>query len=131
MTEPDPIRFARHGVILNTMHYDRCVAFYRDVLALPIMFAKGEKGDGLTCFALGDAYLMVEHGGVAVTAGKSVDLGAIKLRFNVHDVGAAAQRLQEAGVDVELFQYDWGTTAEFYDPDGNRCALRSEHDFLL
>ncbi|MES3676632.1 hypothetical protein QC589_11770 [Halomonas elongata] len=36
------MRLQRTGVILNTDNYDACVAFYRDVLALPVIFEKHE-----------------------------------------------------------------------------------------
>jgi hypothetical protein len=46
----------RTGIILYTIAYGACVAFYRDVLELEVMFST----EMLTCFSFGGAYLMVE-----------------------------------------------------------------------
>ena len=57
------------------------------------------------------------------------------MTLNVLVIGAgmggltAALALQKAGHQVEVIDRSWGTTAKFSDPDGNRCALRSQRDF--
>ena len=48
--------FQRTGLILFVHKYQECVSFYRDILLLPIMF----DNDALTCFKLGESYLLVE-----------------------------------------------------------------------
>jgi len=83
----------------------------------------------LTCFDLGGAYLMVETGGISSTETKSIDRCPTKLRFNVADVEGTAETLRRNGVAIEVRHHEWGTTAEFADPDGNRCALRSDDGF--
>jgi len=44
-------------------------------------------------------------------------------------VEGAASGLRANDVDIAARRHGWGTTAEFADPDGNRCALRSEQVF--
>ncbi len=86
------MRLQRTGVILNTENHEACVAFYRDVLALPVMFEKHEGDFRLTCLEFGGAYLMVETGGVARPEGKRIAENATKLRFNVADLEDASGR---------------------------------------
>lgn len=123
------VKFTRPGVIVFTEHYEACVAFYRDVLQLEIMHRIDRDGERLTTFAYGGAYLMIETGGVASEQAKSMAQNPTKLRFNVPDVKLAAAELAERGVHVEVLEHSWGDTAEFLDPDGNRCALRSDRGF--
>lgn len=124
-----PLGITRHGVILNTARHAECVAFYRDSLGLEILFARDSEDERLTCFDMGGAYLMVESGGVASDRPKTAETCPAKLRFNLTDVAAGAAHLRARGVTVEMRVHDWGTTAEFSDPDGNRCALRSDAGF--
>ncbi|QPC45115.1 VOC family protein [Kaustia mangrovi] len=119
------MHLAGTGVILNTERYADCVAFYRDVMGLAVLFADEE----LTCFEFGGAYLMVETGGLASRATKPVDRCPTKLRFNTRDLDADCRHLERHGVAVTRGDHAWGSTAEFSDPDGNRCALRSSDDF--
>jgi lactoylglutathione lyase len=102
-------------------HYAACVAFYGDVLALPIAYMQ----DTLTCFEFGSNYLMLEQGGVPSIAQKTREQNPTVLRFNVHNIRAAAQALQAQGVQVELMSFDWGDIAVFHDPDGNRSELKN------
>lgn len=117
------------GVILNTEKYRQCVEFYGEVLSLPILHKIDRPNEQLTCFDLGGVYLMVETGGKSHVGGKSIENCPTKFRFNVVDVERIAEDLRRKGVSIEVRNYDWGTTAEFADPDGNRCALRSDAGF--
>ncbi|MEL7166820.1 MAG: VOC family protein [Pseudomonadota bacterium] len=121
--------FTKAGIILFTEHYADCVAFYGSVLGLDRLHSIDRAGERLTTFALGDTYLMVETDGVASTGRKTVAQNPTKLRFNVPDVVAASDALRRKGVDVRVAKHSWGTTAEFADPDGNLCALRSDNGF--
>ena len=116
------MNIVRHGLILMTENYADCVAFYRGAVGLRV-------ANEIIVFDLGGAYLMVETGGHAQKDRKSAEANPTKFRFNVEDVEAADQELRDHGVAVEVMVYDWGTTAEFMDPNGNRCALRSETGF--
>ena len=121
--------FARLGIILLTHNYEACVAFYTETLGLPVMFRKDEPGSHLTCCEFGGAYLMIEIDGPEPAARKPVEQNPTKLRFNVADVEAAAQELESKGVEVKRAVLDWGTIADFVDPDGNLCSLRDEATF--
>ena len=123
------MQFDKAGIILLTECYEDCVAFYRDVLGLALLFRLDRVGSILSCFDLGGAYLMVEPGRPGSGRSGGAARSPIKLRFNVEDVAASASELKAKGVEVALNQHDWGTTAEFADPDGNRCALRSVQGF--
>ena len=113
-----------HGIILGTERYDACLAFYRDVLELPVWFEK----DGLCCLHFGDGYLMIETGGHAHDGRKSNAENPTMLRFNVKDVDAAANLLEARGIPVQRKSFDWGQVATFTDPDGNACELKDAED---
>lgn len=112
------------GLILGTERFDDCVAFYRDILGLPVWFEK----DGLVCLRFGSGYLMIETGGHAVEGRKSNRMNPTMLRFNVADVRACAETLRTQGVAVEVTQYEWGLVGTFLDPDGNVCELKDAGD---
>lgn len=119
----------RTGVILNTENFDACVAFYRDLFCLPVMFEKQEGDFRLTCLDFGGAYLMIETGGNACPEGKSVAGNATKLRFNVRDLGAALAAVTAYGLEATIEDHPWGSTINITDPDGNRVGIRDEQTF--
>ena len=121
--------FTQAGIILRTENYEDCVAFYRDLLCLPVLFQLDRPGSILTSFDLGGTYLMVEPGGPTPSHRKSLDQSSVTLRFNVADLEKTATALEAFGVIVNRRQFDWGTVGDFVDPDGNRCQLRSEKGF--
>lgn len=111
---------ARVGLIVFTEHYEECVAFYERVLGLSVWFCKPE----LTCFRFGEAYLMVERGGVAGPAEKSRAMSPLVLRLNVVDIEAACATLRERGVNsATVTRFPWGDIVHFLDPDGNSIQL--------
>jgi lactoylglutathione lyase len=120
------MHFSKAGIILLTDRYADCVAFYGEALKLPLMFKLDRADSTLACFDMGGAYLMVEPG---LPEAGGDGHSPVKLRFNVGDVEAAAEALRKQGIETAVQRHDWGTTAEFADPDGNRCALRSEQGF--
>jgi lactoylglutathione lyase len=113
-----------HGIILGTERFEACVAFYRDILELPIWYEK----PSLVCFRFGDGYLMVETGGVARVGRKSPSENPTMLRFNVDDVVAASNALRQRGIEVDVEQHSWGTVGTFLDPDGNLCEFKDAGD---
>lgn len=123
------VRTTRSGIILLTENYRACVTFYRDTLGLPVLFALDRPGSVLTGFDLGGAYLMVEDGGHARPGGKTGSEAPVKLRFNVEDLDQAAADLEARGVGLVRRDHDWGSVADFHDPDGNPCQLREERGF--
>jgi len=120
------MNLSRTGIILNTENFEACVAFYRDLFRLPILFQR----EGLTCFDYMGSYLMIETAGTARPAGKSIAECPGKLRFNVPDIEAALQAVRAHGIDAHIERHDWGTTINIHDPDGNRIGIRDEALFL-
>jgi lactoylglutathione lyase len=112
--------FERTGIILFVEHYERCAAFYREVLELPVE----EEKPSLVRFKFGGAYLMVERGGVARVEGKSRAESPVTLRFNVADIDVAVSWLRTRGVAAQVHRWEWGITANFLDPDGNHVEIR-------
>lgn len=123
------MKLAKAGIILNTQKYRQCVDFYGNILGLKVLFEIDRQNEQLTTFALGDLYLMVEPDGHSHAGTKPIGKCPTKLRFNVTDVQNECDTLRAKGIHVEIAHHAWGTTAEFCDPDGNRCALRSTVGF--
>ncbi|WP_017219636.1 VOC family protein [Moritella dasanensis] len=119
----------RHGIILNVEHFDECVAFYRDLFGLPVLFSKIEGDFKLTCLEYGATYLMIETEGVSNTAGKSISENATKLRFNVADIQSALHAVRDYGIDAQIVENAWGVVINITDPDGNRVGIRDELGF--
>jgi len=123
------IAVERGGVILHTERYRECVAFYRDVIGLPVEFTKEAPDDPLTCLTLGQAYLTIETGGVARDAAKTRRENPVTIRLNVHDVEAAARYLRSHRIVVSVATYPSGVIGRFSGPDGNPCQLRDQGRF--
>ncbi len=123
------MNFTMAGIILFTQNYEDCVEFYGSTLGLEILHKIDRPGERLTTFLLGDTYLMIETGGVASSHRKTTRQNPTKIRFNVPNVLATSATLRQRGVDVRTLEHSWGMTAEFADPDGNLCALRSDAGF--
>ena len=123
------MRYTRNGFVLPVADYAACVAFYRDVLDLPVLFAHDRADSVLTGFDLAGAYLLVEPDGIAKTPETFPDDAQVRLRFNVADLDAAIAELRDKGVAVERLDHSWGSVGLFRDPDGNLCQLRGEAGF--
>lgn len=119
------MKFDRTGIILYTLAYKKCVAFYKNTLELNILFEE----ENLTCFEFGNAYLMVELDDEY--NGTQTEAERIKtcLRMNVQNVKSLAEKLIAKNVIVDYQENPWGTVAKFFDPDGNLCALRDSEKF--
>lgn len=119
------MKLDRTGIILYTINYEACVDFYQNKLQLDIMFTT----DSLTCFAFGDAYLMVELDDEALNTAAVDSRIKTCLRMNVPEVKLLADKLSAQGIDVDYQEHAWGTVAKFYDPDGNLCAFKDSEKF--
>jgi lactoylglutathione lyase len=107
----EPLVRALNVVYLYVSDMDRSLAFYRDLLGIPL---EGD-GDwqeaslGRTRFALHRS-----HEGVG-----RLSSGTIHVDFEARHLAAATERLRAAGVEVkETVREDWGSAAEVTDPDG-------------
>ncbi|WP_404465957.1 VOC family protein [Vreelandella aquamarina] len=124
------VKTARYGIILNTENYIECVAFYRDLFGLPLLFERDEDGFKLTCLEYGDGYLMVEQGGKAKQGEKTPEESSFKLRFNVDDLEAALAQVHAWSIQATITENPWGRTINLSDPDGNRVGIRDEAGFI-
>jgi len=105
--------------------FDRGVAFYRDVLGLPFLFAAPPQ---MAFFACGAVRLLV---GV-LPQGQKAQRGSA-IYFRVKDIAAVFSSLSAQGVQFLARPHVVNRTpkselwlAEFTDPDGNQLALMSE-----
>jgi len=114
----------KHGIILNVEKYDECVSFYRDLFGLPVLHTKQDGDFRLTSLGIGDAYLLIETGGVTYESEKPISQNPTKLRFNVSDLSSALEKAKEHFGDACINEYDWGSTINIIDPDGNRVGIR-------
>jgi len=119
------MEFDRTGIILYTIEYRKCVAFYEHMLGLNKMF----ESENLTCFEFGQSYLMVELDDEY--SGQKIESERTKtcLRMNVPNVRLLAEELTAKNVDVDYQEHSWGTIAKFFDPDGNLCAFKDSKKF--
>ena len=108
------------GVIIWTDRLDRLVAFYRDVLQLPVHSVR----PSFVAFAFGDFRLSIGlHDGVH---GEANDPYRIMVNFNVTDIAATYTALRERGVEFirPPALEEWGGwVATLKDPDGNILQL--------
>ncbi len=119
------MEFDRTGVILYTIEYKNCVEFYEKILELPKMF----EAQNLTCFKFGNSYLMVELDDEYDGSQSKSNRIKYCLRMNVPNVRTLVTRLSEKNVKVDYQEHSWGTVANFFDPDGNLCALKDRGKF--
>ena len=125
------ITHSKTGIILVVKNYEACVAFYRELFGLKVLHEKSHGGFRLTCLEFGSGYLMIESEPpypVAVPE-KTIDQNPTKLRFNVPDVDAALKAVHEFGLEAEIDRFDWGSTINLTDPDGNWVGIRDERGF--
>ncbi|MEO6902019.1 MAG: VOC family protein [Bacteroidia bacterium] len=117
--------FDRTGIILYSAEYKKCVSFYEDILELNKMF----ENDKLTCFEFGQSYLMVELDDAYNEQIIELERTKICLRMNVPNVKILANKLISKNIEVDYQEHSWGTTAKFFDPDGNLCAFKDSEKF--
>ena len=105
--------------------FERGVAFYRDVLGLPLLFSAPPQ---MAFFRCGTVRLLV---GVT-PGGQPVQRGS-QIYFGVQDIHAVHASLSERGVEFKVAPHVVSRSAqgeiwlaEFVDPDGNQLAVMSE-----
>jgi len=112
-------------LLIPVDEFDRGIAFYRDTLGIPFLFAAPPQ---MALFNCGGIRLLV---GV-MPAGQKAQRGAT-IYFQVEDIRAVFSSLEEKGVTFTAQPHVVNRTpkselwlAEFTDPDGNQLALMSE-----
>ena len=107
-------------VFVYVKDIDRSVAFYRDVLGIPL---ERDEHDG-------DWYEHRFPSGVrfgmhtAHEGAMPQPPGSVIVDFVIDDVGEALRRLEQAGVAIRsVMREGWGSTIEVADPDGHRIQL--------
>ena len=115
-TTAKPLVRSLSVVYLYVSDLERSLAFYRDLLGIPL---DGDEDwqearlDG-TRFALHRT-----HEGIG-----SLSSGTVHVGLEVADFDAAVERLRDAGVSVEETMRDeWGTSGRIDDPDGYHVYL--------
>lgn len=105
--------------------FERGIAFYRDTLGIPLLFAAPPQ---MAFFQCGTVRLLV---GV-LPAGQKAQRGSA-IYFRVEDIHSVHQTLKDRGVHFVAEPHAVNRTnkselwlAEFTDPDGNQLALLSE-----
>jgi methylmalonyl-CoA/ethylmalonyl-CoA epimerase len=111
--------------LIPVENFDRGVAFYRDVLGLPLLFTAPPQMAFFNCNGI---RLLV---GV-LPPGQAAQRGSA-IYFQVPDIGAVFSTLEEQGVPFKAKPHVVHRTptaelwlVEFADPDGNQLALMSE-----
>jgi lactoylglutathione lyase len=115
-TATEPLVSAVSVVYLYVSEMDRSLAFYRDLLGIPLAGDSDwqEASLGGTRFALHKS-----HEGIGRHSS-----GTIHVSLGVADFDAAVERLREAGVEVqETMRDEWGTAGRIVDPDGYSIYL--------
>src|SRR5262245_36071981 len=112
-------------LLIPVADFERGVAFYRDVLGLPLLFAAPPQ---MAFFMCGTVRLLV---GV-LPPGQKAQRGSA-IYFRVNDINAVFSSLSSSGVRFVASPHIVNRTpkaelwlAEFTDPDGNQLALMSE-----
>jgi methylmalonyl-CoA/ethylmalonyl-CoA epimerase len=112
-------------LLIPVDEFERGVAFYRDVLGLPFLFAAPPQ---MAFFACGPARILV---GV-LPAGQKAQRGSA-IYFGVKDISGVFSSLRDNGVKFTASPHIVHRTpkselwlAEFTDPDGNPLALMTE-----
>jgi predicted enzyme related to lactoylglutathione lyase len=112
-------------LMLPVADFEKGVAFYRDVLGLPLLFAAPPQ---MAFFQCGDVRLLVG----ALPPGEPAQRGSA-IYFRVADIQDVHATLAARGVEFRATPHAVHRTAaselwlaEFRDPDGNQLALMSE-----
>ena len=104
-----------HMAIVFVGDMDRCVAFYRDVVGLPLRFASPEWSEFAT-----DGATLALHAAADGERGDAGAAGTCRPGFTVDDVDAFHARMVEHGVTCLLEPRDLHGVrlATYADPDG-------------
>lgn len=120
MSEMTPLAKDLAVVFVYVKDIERSVAFYRDVLGIPLERDEHDADWYEHRFPSGVRFGMhIAHEGAMPQPP-----GSVVVDFAIDDVEAALARLERAGVAVRsVMRESWGTTVEVADPDGHRIQL--------
>jgi len=120
------ITSTRTGLILYVKKYKECVRFYKETLALSILF----QNEMLTCFDFYGTYLMIEiEDREEYLTQNAMNKNYSCLRIHVDNVEDAVHMMKAKGIEVNYQKHDWGEVAKFFDPEGNMIAFKDEPKF--
>jgi pimeloyl-ACP methyl ester carboxylesterase/catechol 2,3-dioxygenase-like lactoylglutathione lyase family enzyme len=125
VVRPEGLRFLS-GIIIVSAEPERLVAFYRDILGVPLVEeSHGDTERHWGC-ELGDVHFAIHP--EADYPGESTDTGAVKLAFMVFDLDGLVAWLGKHGVELDYPPTEFGTQSRITavrDPDGNLVELTS------
>lgn len=113
-------------VVLRVRDLARSVAFYRDVLGVPVGPGDDAETPHFEAFwgewepGRADMLMLLMY-----SASGEDDLTRTEIGFNVGDLGSVHRAVEGAGYDVVSAptQKPWGLQATYRDPDGNRVSV--------
>lgn len=109
----------RNNTILYCQQWDATACFYRDRLGLPVTFAN----DWFVEFRLMDGAFLSIANAARATIQPAHGRG-ITLSWQVEDIEAAHEQLQNGGIEVTPIKVKWGARVlYFHDPEGHRIEL--------
>jgi catechol 2,3-dioxygenase-like lactoylglutathione lyase family enzyme len=121
---PEDIRFIS-GILLVSSQPERLVAFYRDVLGVPLVAEIHADSEPHWGCELGDVHFAI-HPAADYPDDPAGGPGPVKLAFMVFDLTAMAAWLGERGIPLCYPPMDLGsesTITAIRDPDGNLVEL--------
>jgi catechol 2,3-dioxygenase-like lactoylglutathione lyase family enzyme len=113
-----------YAVRVFTSHWDEALAFYRDVLAFPLVFS--DPAMGWAQFDLGTASIGVERCDPADEESVGLVGRFTGISIEVEDIHEVHEQLAAQGVEfvsAPTAQPWGGILADFRDPDGNVLTL--------
>jgi lactoylglutathione lyase len=114
-----PLVTGVNAIYLYVADLDRSIAFYRDVLGIPLQRHPQDPGWAEATFPTGVRFALHTARPESVKGS-----GSVNIDLEVDDIDEALDRVGEAGVEVvEVEREFWGSKATISDPDGYRIDL--------
>ncbi|TQV70654.1 VOC family protein [Denitrobaculum tricleocarpae] len=123
-SQSDPLLGPVAAVRIFSQRFDEALGFYRDSLRFPLLY----EAEGVALFSTGNCDLVLESLELGDLEHRSLTGRFVGVSFRVPDAFDAYEKLQQRGVrfDEPPELQEWGgTTAHFFDPDGNILTLVS------
>ena len=120
----DSARYRLYTVRIFTLRWEESLAFYRDLMGFPVIFADADMG--WAQFQLGPATIGLERCTPEDAQSENLVGRYVGVSLEVDDIHSTYQELTDKGVPFVAppAQQPWGgTLAHFNDPDGNTVTL--------